>query len=112
MPIEQNDDFWVTRLDKIEAKQDKIIDSQTALLLKVSLNTQVLTEHQRRSLANEQLVILTKQEADARMDALRAEIKPLLQVHTATTVFAKATLYLGGLAALAYTAMKIFGFAH
>jgi hypothetical protein len=122
MPNHQDNDFWVNRLDKIEAKQDKIIDSQTALLLKVSLNTQVLAEHQRRSLANEQLLALAKLEADrkiaeAKLEAdrkiaeLRIAIEPLTKVQNATTAFAKVVAFLGVAAALTYSAMKIFGFA-
>lgn len=112
MPIQQDDDFWVTRLDRLEAKQDRILDTQTDMLLKITHNSAILAEHQRRSLANEDLVVLAKAEADRKFTELRLEMKPLTAVHTATTLAAKVVVFLSVVTGFVYTIARFLGLAH
>ena len=102
-------DIFMARLDRIEAKTDKLIDGQSALLVQVAENTITLAEHQRRSLANEELVILAKRSADDAIAVIKSELKPLTAKHEAKAIVFKWFLAGVGVASSLITAA--FGLA-
>ncbi len=124
-------DFWNARFDRIEAKTDKLIEGQSALLVQVSQNTVVLTEHQRRSLAVEEALALAKAEADAKilaakqeaeskilaakqevdlkLSALATKVEPLTFRHNFWASVGKGIVFLGVVLGIAFTASKFIG---
>lgn len=106
------DEWLVDRLDRLEEKVDKMIDSQTSLLLQVGHNTHVLAEHQRRSLANEKSQATLESFTKEALAKFGSELKPLVEAKTARALIAKWTSGVGGALGVAYTVARLMGWAH
>lgn len=82
-----NGDEWIkSKLNSIEDKVDKLDSRIDNIDVTLGVQSVVLQDHTRRSLANERAVDLLKEQIQSNRDEAKEDIKPLqahiIQVHT------------------------------